>query len=68
MEWNNELNNAIAMLIVAFVGPFALKKHKEAHETAKRNMGEGWLKWLVTHEFRAGSSKKSRSVRVVGKK
>jgi len=51
MEWNSEYNNAIAMLLVAIIGPMAIRKHKEAHQEAKRRMKDGWLKYLVTHEF-----------------
>ena len=67
MEWNPEWNNAVAMAIVAALGPFAIRKHKEAHEEAKRRMPDGWLKYLVTHEFRFRHSKQSDEVRVIRK-
>jgi hypothetical protein len=59
MEWDSGLNMAIALLIVLAIGPVVVRGHKEAHEECKRNMKEGWLKWLITHEFRIGSAKKS---------
>lgn len=68
MNLDSSYNNAIAMLIVAALGPYVLRKHKEAHEEAKRRMKDGWLKWLVTHEFRRNRPKQSTQVRVVGKK
>lgn len=61
MNWDSSYNNAIAMAIVALIGPYIVRKHKESHETAKRQMKDGWLKWLVTHEFSwRGHSKKSQ--------
>lgn len=67
MEWTPEWNNAVAMAIVAALGPLAIKKHKQAHEESKRRMKDGWLKYLVTHEFCARHSKQSNQVRVIGK-
>ena len=68
MEWNSDWNQAIAMVIVFAFMPTVLRKHKEAHEEAKRRMPEGWLKWLVTHEFGKRRASDSTGIRVVGKR
>lgn len=68
MEWNSDWNQALAAVIVFAFAPTVIRKHKEAHEEAKRRMPEGWLKWLVTHEFCKRRGADSTSVRVVGKR
>ena len=68
MEWNSGLSQALAMVIVAALTPTVMRKHREAHEEAKRRMPEGWLKWLVTHEFGKRRCTNSTSVLVVGKR
>ena len=67
MEWNSEWNNAVALLIVMALGPLVIRNHKKAHEESKRRMKDGWLKWLVTHEFCARHPKQSGQVGVVRK-
>ncbi len=67
MNWNPEWNNAVAMLIVAALGPFAVRNHKKAHEESKRRMKDGWLKFLVTHEFCARHPKQSSEVGITRK-
>ena len=39
---------AIALAVV----PHLVKAHKRAHDETKRRMKDGWLKFLLTHEFR----------------
>ena len=68
MEWNSGLSQALAMVIVSALTPTVMRTHREAHEEAKRRMPEGWLKWLVTHEFGKRRGANSTSVRVVGKR
>lgn len=51
MEWDSSWNQAVAALIVFAFGPLVIRGHKKAHEESKKRMKEGWLKWLVTHEF-----------------
>lgn len=67
MNWDSSYNNAIAMAIIALIGPYVIRKHREAHETAKRQMKDGWLKWLVTHEFSWRRHPKQGNQAVVGK-
>ncbi len=62
MDWSPEGNNAVAMRIVAALGPLAGRNHKKAHEESKRRMKDGWLKYLVTHEFCARHPKQSSEV------
>lgn len=51
MEWNSEWNQPIAIALVFALAPLVKRGHRNAHEEAKKRMKEGWLKWLVTHEF-----------------
>lgn len=57
MEWDSGWNIAIAWIIVLALVPWCQKNHRKAHEEAKRRMPDGWLKWLVTHEFCKRSAK-----------
>lgn len=67
MNWNPEWNNAIGLAIALIIVPLCRRGHQKAHEEAKRRMPDGWLKYLVTHEFRAGHSKQSSEVGPVRK-
>lgn len=51
MEWDSSWNTAVALAIVAVIVPLCQKGHRKAHEESKKRMKDGWLKWLVTHEF-----------------
>lgn len=66
MEWNSGFSQAVAMVLVFAFAPTVLRKHKEAHEEAKRRMPEGWLKWLVTHELGKRRTNQPGGVRVIG--
>ena len=51
MQWDSGWNQAVAMAILFAVMPWLRRGHRAAHEETKRRMPEGWLKWLLTHEF-----------------
>lgn len=68
MEWNSEWNMAVAWVIVLALMPYLKQGHKNAHEECKKRMPEGWLKYLVTHEFGKRRAKVATDVRVVGKR
>jgi len=68
MDWNADLNKAVAFAIVLVLVPLCQKGHKKAHEESKKRMPEGWLKWLITHEFGKRTTKVSDGVRVVAKR
>jgi len=65
MHWDSSWNTAVALAIVAVIVPLCQKGHRKAHEEAKRRMKDGWLKWLVTHEFgKRGAADVSADIRV----
>ena len=66
MQWDSSWNTAVALAIVLVIVPLCREGHRKAHEESKRRMKDGWLKWLVTHEFgkRRGADV-STEVRVV---
>lgn len=57
MDWDSSWNTPIATALVFAIVPLLRRRHRAAHEDAKRRMPEGWLKWLVTHEFGRRSPK-----------
>ena len=67
MQWDSSLNTAVAWAIVLVIVPLCREGHRKAHEESKRRMKDGWLKWLVTHEFCKRTPRVSNDVRVVRK-
>lgn len=68
MQWDSSWNQPIAWAIVLAILPFLRKGHKDAHEESKKRMKDGWLKWLVTHEFGKRRSGISDNTRIVSKR
>lgn len=67
MTWDSSWNTAVALAIVGVIVPLCQKGHRRAHEESKKRMKEGWLKWLVTHEFCKRTPRVSNDVRIVRK-
>ena len=68
MQWDSSWNTAVAWAIVLVIVPLCREGHRKAHEESKRRMKDGWLKWLVTHEFgKRRTTDVSTDVRVVRK-
>ena len=68
MVWDSSWNTAVALAVVAVIVPLFQKGHRKAHEESKKRMKDGWLKWLVTHEFCKRTTRVSTDVRVVRKR
>ena len=65
MQWDSSLNTAVAWAIVLVIVPLCREGHRKAHEESKRRMKDGWMKWLVTHEFgKRGAADVSADIRV----
>ena len=64
MQWDSSWNQPIALAIVFALMPIVRRGHRAAHEETKRRMPEGWLKWLLTHEF--GRRRRSDDAQQVG--
>ena len=68
MQWDSSWNMAVAWAIALVLIPLCQKGHREAHEESKKRMKDGWLKWLITHEFgKRRTTDVSTDVRVVSK-
>ena len=67
MYWDSDWNKAIAWAICLAIVPLCREGHRKAHEASKKRMKEGWLKWLVTHEFCKRTPRVSNDVRIVRK-
>lgn len=68
MQWDSSWNTAVALVIAPVIVSLCQKGHRKAHEESKRRMKDGWLKWLVTHEFgKRRTTNVSTQVRVLRK-
>lgn len=67
MYWDSDWNKAVAWAICLVIVPFCREGHRKAHEESKKRMKDGWLKWLVTHEFCKRTPRVSNDVRIVRK-
>lgn len=68
MQWDSSYNQPLAFIILLAIMPFLKRGHKAAHEESKKRMKEGWLKWLVTHEFGKRRTSVADHVRAITKR